>query len=66
MELLLTEHAKQQMVTRGITIDQIKRTIQRGSRMKQTDGYLSSHTYLAVAWKKFGEYYKIKTVMVKD
>lgn len=66
MELLLTNHAKQQMAERGITKEQIKLTIMRGSRIKQTDGYLSSYTYLIVAWKKLNKYYKIKTVMIKD
>jgi len=66
MELLLTKHAKQQMAERGITKEQVKLAIQRGSRIKQTDGYLSSYTYLIIAWKKLEEYYKIKTVMVKD
>ena len=66
MKLLLSVHAKQQMVERGITKEQIKLAIQRGSMIKQTDGYLSSYTYLAIAWKKLGEYYKIKTVTIKD
>ncbi|MBI4149652.1 DUF4258 domain-containing protein [Candidatus Woesearchaeota archaeon] len=66
MEILVTEHAKQQMIIRGVSVEQVKLAIQKGSRIKQTDGYLSSYTYLMVAWKRLGEYYKIKTVMVKD
>jgi len=66
MKLLLTQHAKEQMAARGITPEQIKLAIERGSTIKQTDGYLSSYTYIMVAWKKLGEYYKIKTVMVKE
>ena len=53
-------------VERGVTKEQIKLTIQRGSRIRQTDGYLSSYSYIAIAWKKIGEVYLVKTVMVKD
>ena len=66
MKLLLTQHAKEQMAARGITLEQIRLAIQRGSTIKQTGGYLSSYTYIMVAWKKLDEYYKIKTVMVKE
>ncbi len=66
IRLKITKHAKIQMIYRGITIDQIKKTIKWGAKIKQTDGYLSTYTYIMVAWKKEGEYYKIKTVMIKD
>lgn len=66
MKLLLTKHAKEKMVERGIALEQIKQAIRMGARIKQTDGYLSSYSYFLVAWKMSGEYYKIKTVMIKD
>lgn len=38
-----------------------------GARVKQTDGYESSYSYISVDWKKIGDdIYKIKTVKVKD
>ena len=67
MKLKLTRHAKERMIIRGITIEQIKRVIRMGARVKQTDGYESSYSYISVDWKKIGDdIYKIKTVKVKD
>ena len=67
MKLKLTRHAKQRMVARGITIEQIKRAIKMGARIKQTNGYESSYSYILVDWKKIGvDTYKVKTVKIKD
>ena len=67
MRLLLTKHAKQRMIARGLTLDQIKRAIRMGATIKQTDGYESSYTYYSVCWKKIGDdLYKIKTIKIKD
>ncbi len=67
MELLITKHAQDMMNERSIEEQQIKITIQRGSRIRQTDGYLACYTYLRIAYKilKDGRY-KIKTVMLND
>ena len=55
------------MVLRSVTKEQIKICIQRGAKVRQTDGMLSSYAYLQVAWKKIGEdYYFIKTVKIKN
>jgi len=66
MKLKIGKHAKERMVLRGISKEQIIRCIQMGAKVRQTDGMLSSYTYLEVAWKKIGEdYYFIKTVKIK-
>ena len=63
--IVLTRHAKEKMVVHGITKEQIKRTIQQGAKMKQTDGYLASYAYVKVAYKEIGKnMYKIKTVFI--
>ncbi|MBS3138054.1 DUF4258 domain-containing protein [Candidatus Woesearchaeota archaeon] len=63
--LLLTKHAKEKMVIKGISKEQIKDAIKYGAKIKQTDGYLASYTYIKVAYKKLDEcIYKIKTVFV--
>ena len=54
------------MINRGIEKEQIKDVIRMGNKIKQTDGFLSCYGYIAVAWKKTGEYYKIKTVIIRD
>ena len=66
IRIKLTKHAKEQMINRGVEKNQIKKAIKMGNKIKQTDGFLSLYGYVAVAWKKSGEYYKIKTVMVRD
>ena len=67
MRLKLTRHAKERMINRGITIEQIKRAIKMGATIKQTDGYESSYSYFLVDWKKIGDdVYKIKTIKIKD
>ena len=55
------------MTERGIEEEQIKLAIQRGSKVKQSDGYLAIYTYLTIAYKILEDgRYKIKTVMVND
>jgi len=66
LRLLITKHARDMMFERGIDEDQIIKAIKYGAKTKQTGGYLTSYTYLKIAYRKIGEaYYKIKTVMVE-
>jgi len=67
MIIKITKHAQDKMIFIGITKDQIKNVISRGSKFKQTDGYLAVYGYIKVAYKIIGnDIYKIKTVyMVK-
>ena len=65
IRLKLTKHADDKRRLEGITIDQIKTAIKRGSISKQTDGFLAHYSYIKVAYKKIGKnVYKIKTVFV--
>ena len=50
LELIITNHARKQMFIRGIDEDQIKRTIKRGSKVKQTDGFKSIYSYIGVCY----------------
>ena len=64
--LKITKHANDRMMWLGISEEDVKKAISRGSKFKQTDGYLAIYTYLKVAYKKLDEnLYKIKTVMVE-
>ena len=66
MEIKITKHAQDRMILHGITKEQIKTAISRGSKFKQTDGYKSVHGYITVAYKVIGKgVYKIKTVYVE-
>lgn len=67
MELLITQHARDKMIARGIDEEQIKRVIKYGSTVRQTEGYLANYTYMSVAYKKLKDgRYKIKTVIIND
>lgn len=64
MQLEITKHAREKMVIYGITKEQVKRTIQQGAKFEQTDGFLVKYSYIRAAYKKRGDFYKIKTVYV--
>ncbi|MBI5393092.1 DUF4258 domain-containing protein [Candidatus Woesearchaeota archaeon] len=65
MELIITEHARQQMFERGIDEDQIIETLSKGAKIKQTDGFKSIYTYIGVCYKIRGNKYIIKTVIIE-
>ena len=53
------------MFERGVDEDMIRRAIERGAKIKQTEGYLAIYGFVAIAYKKLSEdVYKIKTVMI--
>lgn len=65
MIIKLTKHAADKMVLLGITKQQIKNTIIRGSKFNQTDGYLAIYGYIKVAYKIIGkDIYLIKSVYI--
>ena len=65
MEIILTRHAREQMELRDIDENQIITAIERGSKTRQTDGWLSIYRCIAVAYRITGkDEYKIKTVMI--
>jgi len=66
MELIITKHARVQMLRRDVSEEQVKRCIKQGARFRQTNGYISDYAYIRVAYKKLKrDVYKIKTVMIK-
>ena len=62
MRVEISIHAQEKMDIEGIDEEQIKIAIQRGSTVRQTDGYLAVYTYFSVTYKKQGDVYRIKTV----
>ena len=66
MIILLSKHAKERMAEKGISVGMVKEAIKQGAIVRQTDGYLATYSYFAVAYKTIRPgMYKIKTVMVK-
>lgn len=63
-DIQVTQHAAEKMLVEGISIRQICRALERGSKFQQTDGYLSLYGYFSVAYKMVGDKYRIKTVFI--
>lgn len=64
MKLILTGHAKEQMDLRGIDETQVITALKRGSRSKQTGGYLAVYGCVAVAYLIRRNRCIVKTVMI--
>lgn len=66
IRIVLSKHANDRRILYGLSKEQIKRCIQIGGRINQTNGYLASYTYLKVAYKKIDKnLYYVKTVYIK-
>ncbi len=64
LRLILTKHVKRRMAEKGVTIEQIKTVIRRGAKVRQTDGFEATYTYIKVAFKVMGDKYIIKTIKI--
>ncbi len=65
MIIILSEHAKTRMAEKAISIEDIKRVIKQGGKVKQTDGLLAIYAEIEIAYKIKGDKYIIKTVKVR-
>jgi len=63
-EIVYKKHAVDMMTDRGITKKQVEIALDRGSKFKQTDGFLAKYSYYSVAYKIRGNKYIIKTVYI--
>lgn len=52
------------MQERGVTRKQVEDALTKGSKFKQTKGFLAKYSYISVAYKIKGEVYIIKTVYI--
>lgn len=65
MMIILREHAKMRMAEKAVTVEQIKRAITRGAKIRQTGGFLAIFADIEVAYKIRGDKYIIKTVKIR-
>lgn len=65
MKIVLSIHAKQQARERGISIDEIKKTIQQGARYVQGNKLVSDFMHIRIVHKKIKESHYIITVMIR-
>ncbi|MBU3907131.1 MAG: DUF4258 domain-containing protein [Nanoarchaeota archaeon] len=65
MELLMSKHALEQARERGISINEIKETIQNGAKSLQGDKIISVYRHIKIIFKKINEKFFVITVMIK-
>ncbi|MBI4144595.1 DUF4258 domain-containing protein [Candidatus Woesearchaeota archaeon] len=63
MKVRFTAHAAEQMVARGICLEEVKRAIRRGSTFKQApDKYVAVFAYFSVVYRIIDNEHYIITV----
>lgn len=66
MNIMLSRHAKEQARERGITVEEIKKAIQRGAKHLQPEGKIvSDYAYIRIVYKIIRDTYYIITVMMR-
>ena len=64
--LFLSKHAKDQARERGISINEIKTTIQKGLKYEQKpDKIVAEYSHIRIVYKQIGENQYVITVMIK-
>ncbi len=65
MIIKITRHARDRMSEFAISKEMVKEAIKRGSKFRQTYGFLSRYKFFSVAYTVIGKnIYKIKTVYI--
>jgi len=60
-----SKHARERMVERGISKNEISKAIQKGKKRTQNGKIIASYTYFEVVYKKIGDKYYIITVQLR-
>jgi hypothetical protein len=62
MRIILTKHARERMVSRGISLEEVKNAILRGSKRIQDGKIVAAYRYFEVVYKKVDETFVVVTV----
>jgi len=62
MRIILTKHARERMVSRGISLEEVKNAILKGSKRIQDGKIVSAYRYFEVVYKKVDEIFVVITV----
>ena len=65
MELLMSQHALEQARERGVSINEIKETIQKGAKFPQDEKTIAIYRHLKIIFKKINEKIFVVTVMIR-
>lgn len=66
MELLMSKHALEQARERGVSINEIKETIQRGAKFPQNGKTIAVYRHIKIAFKKINEFIFVMSEMLID
>jgi hypothetical protein len=62
MRIILTKHARERMVSWGISLEEVKNAILKGSRRIQGGKIVAAYRYFEVVYKKVDEIFVVVTV----
>jgi hypothetical protein len=62
MRIILTKHARERMVLRGISLEEVKNAILKGSKRIQDGKIVAAYRYFEVVYKKVDEIFVVVTV----
>ncbi len=65
MELLMSEHVLEQSRERGISINEIKETIQKGMKFVQDGKIVSNYRHMRIVFRKMNNKFFVITVMIR-
>lgn len=62
MRIILTKHARERMISWGISLEEVKNAISRGSKRIQDGKIIATYRYFEVVYKKVDEIFVVVTV----
>ncbi len=62
MKIILTKHARERMILRGISLEEVKNAILKGSKRVQDGKIVAAYRYFEVVYKKVDEIFVVVTV----
>lgn len=62
ISIILTKHARERMVSRGISLEEVKDAIMKGSKRIQDGKIVAAYRYFEVVYRKVDEVFVVVTV----
>lgn len=62
IRVILTRHARERMVSRGISLEEVKKAILKGSKRIQNGKAVAAYRYFEVVYKKVDDTFVVVTV----
>ena len=62
MRIILTKHARERMILRGISLEEVKNAILKGNKRVQDGKIVAAYRYFEVVYKKVDEIFVVVTV----